>query len=55
VNLNARLPFMRETRTRSFRFLKDRRTVNNSPGFEDLMKRYINEQGGFEAIVKYFR
>ena len=25
---------------------KQRRTVNNRPGFEDLMKRYINEQGG---------
>ena len=34
---------------------KQRRTVNNSPGFEDLMKRYINEQGGCEAIVKDFQ
>jgi hypothetical protein len=34
---------------------KQRRTVNNSPGFEDLMKRYINQQGGCEAIVKDFR
>ena len=24
----------------------ERRTVNNSPGFEDLMKRYIKERGG---------
>ena len=31
---------------------KQRRTVNNSPGFEDLMKRYINEQRGCEAFVK---
>ena len=23
----------------------ERRTVNNSPGFEDLMKRYIKERG----------
>ena len=46
---------MREIRTRSFSFLKDRRTVNNSPGFEDLMKRYINEQGGCESIVKDFQ
>ena len=23
----------------------ERRTVNNSPGFKDLMKRYINERG----------
>ena len=34
---------------------KQRRTVNNSPGFEDLMKRYINEQGGCESIVKDFQ
>ena len=33
----------------------ERRTVNNSPGFEDLMKRYIKERGGFEAIVKDFQ
>jgi hypothetical protein len=46
---------MREIRTRSFRFLKDRRTVNNSSGFEDLMKRYINQQGGCEAIFKDFQ
>ena len=24
----------------------ERRTVNNSPGFEDLIKRYIKERGG---------
>ena len=34
---------------------KQRRTVNNSPGFEDLMKRYINQQGGCESIVKDFQ
>ena len=33
----------------------ERRTVNNSPGFEDLMKDYINTKGGCEAIVKDFR
>ena len=33
----------------------ERRTVNNSPGFEDLMKRYIKERGGCEAIVKDFQ
>ena len=33
---------------------QQRRMVNNSPGFEDLMKRYINDQGGCEAIVKDF-
>lgn len=32
----------------------ERRTVNNSPGFEDLMKDYINTKGGCEAIVKDF-
>ena len=55
MNLTAQIPIMREIRTRSFRFLKDRRTVNNSSGFEDLMKRYINQQGGCEAIVKDFQ
>ena len=55
VNLTAHLPFVSETRTHSFRFLKDRRTVNNSSGFEDLMKRYINQQGGCEAIFKDFQ
>ena len=34
---------------------EERRTVNNSPGFEDLMKRYIKERGGCEAIVKDFQ
>ena len=34
---------------------QQRRMVNNSPGFEDLMKRYINDQGGCEAIVKDFQ
>ncbi len=34
---------------------QQRRTVNNSAGFEDLMKRYINDQGGCEAIVKDFQ
>ena len=33
----------------------ERRTVNNGPGFEDLMKRYITERGGCEAIVKDFQ
>ena len=33
----------------------ERRTVNNSPSFEDLMKRYIKERGGCEAIVKDFQ
>ena len=33
----------------------ERRTVNNSPGFEDLMKDYINTKGGCEAIVKDFQ
>ena len=33
----------------------ERRTVNNNPGFEDLMKDYINTKGGCEAIVKDFR
>ena len=33
----------------------ERRTVNNSPGFKDLMKRYINDRGGCEAIVKDFQ
>ena len=33
----------------------ERRTVNNSPGFEDLMKDYINSKGGCEAIVKDFQ
>ena len=34
---------------------QQRRMVNNSPGFEDLMKRYIKERGGCEAIVKDFQ
>lgn len=34
---------------------QQRRMVNNSAGFEDLMKRYINDQGGCEAIVKDFQ
>ena len=33
----------------------ERRTVNNSPGFEDLMKRYIKERGDYEAIVEDFQ
>ena len=33
----------------------ERRTVNNSLGFEDLMKDYINTKGGCEAIVKDFQ
>ena len=33
----------------------ERRTVNNSPGFEDLKKDYINTKGGCEAIVKDFQ
>ena len=33
----------------------ERRKVNNNPGFEDLMKDYINTKGGCEAIVKDFR
>ena len=33
----------------------ERLTVNNSPGFEDLMKDYINTKGGCEAIVKDFQ
>ena len=33
----------------------ERRTVNNSPGFEDLMKDYINTKEGCEAIVKDFQ
>ena len=33
----------------------ERRTLNNSPGFEDLMKDYINTKGGCEAIVKDFQ
>ena len=33
----------------------ERRRVNNSPGFEDLMKRYIKEQGGCTAIVEDFQ
>ena len=33
----------------------ERRTVNNSPDFEDLMKDYINTKGGCEAIVKDFQ
>jgi hypothetical protein len=33
----------------------ERRTVNNSPGFEDLMKDYINSKGGCETIVKDFQ
>ena len=33
----------------------ERRTVNNGPGFEDLMKSYIKERGGCEAIVKDFQ
>ena len=31
---------------------KQRRTVNNSPGFKDLTKRYIDEQGACETTVK---
>ena len=46
---------MREIRARSLPVLNDRRTVNNSPGFEDLMKDYINTKGGWEAIVKDFQ
>ena len=34
---------------------QQRRMVNNSPGFEDLMKDYINTKGGCEAIVKDFQ
>ena len=33
----------------------ERRTVNNNPGFEDLMKDYITTKGGCKAIVKDFR
>ena len=33
----------------------ERHTVNNNPGFEDLMKDYINTKGGCEAIVKDFQ
>ena len=33
----------------------ERRTVNNGPGFEDLMKDHINTKGGCEAIVKDFK
>ena len=33
----------------------ERRTVNNSPGFEDLMKDYINTKAGCKAIVKDFQ
>ena len=31
---------------------KQRRTVNNSPGFKDLTKRYIDEQEACETTVK---
>ena len=33
----------------------ERRTVNNNPGFEDLMKDYINSKGGCETIVRDFQ
>jgi hypothetical protein len=29
--------------------------VNNSPGFKDLTRRYIDEQGACETTVKDFQ
>ena len=34
---------------------KQRRTVNNSPGFADLMTSYIKNRGGCDAIVQDFQ
>ena len=31
---------------------KSRRAVNNAPEFNDLMNRYISDQGGCQAIIR---
>ena len=33
----------------------DRNEVNSAPGYEDLMRQYIDEQGGCEELVRQLR
>ena len=33
----------------------DREEVQSAPGYDDLMRRYINEQGGCEELVRQLR
>ena len=33
----------------------DRLEVQNAPGYDDLMRRYIEEQGGCEGLVRKLR
>ena len=33
----------------------DREEVQSAPGYDDLMCRYINEQGGYEDLVRKLR
>jgi len=33
----------------------DREEVQNAPGYDDLMRRYIEEQGGCEGLVRKLR
>ena len=33
----------------------DRLEVQNAPGYDDLMRRYIEDQGGYEGLVRKLR
>ncbi len=33
----------------------DRNKVKSAPGYDDLMRRYIDEQGGCEELVRQLR
>ena len=33
----------------------ERDEVNSAPGYDDLMRRYIKEQGGCEGLVRKLR
>ena len=33
----------------------DRNEVKSAPGYDDLMRRYIDEQGGCEELVRKLR
>ena len=33
----------------------DRNEVKNAPGYDDLMRNYIDEQGGCEELVRQLR
>ena len=33
----------------------DRNEVKSAPGYDDLMRRYIHEQGGCEELVRQLR